>query len=138
MMYRRLSIHYLTILEDECNKQSSNARRKVHQERNAKYRRILRLQKFRYVWRGGSRLVQLRHGGYTILLVPHGSGGDRTRLRRSAETGVLNGGSDLRPELLLAGLCSPEGAEQVLELTLPVTGPKERLDIISIKYIYLN
>ena len=41
--------------------------------------------------------------------------------------GVLDGHRDFGPELLLAGLGTPQGVEQVLELILTVRGPQERL-----------
>ena len=48
-------------------------------------------------------------------------------LRRVGDVGVLNGGGDLGPELLLAGLGPPQGVEKVLELVLSAARPEEGL-----------
>jgi len=43
------------------------------------------------------------------------------------QAGILDGGRDLGPELLLAGLGPAQGAQQALELVLPARSPHEGL-----------
>ena len=56
-------------------------------------------------------------------------------LALAGHAGVLYGGRDLGPELLLAGLSAAQGGEQALELVLTAGCPHEGLQLGS-KYKY--